>query len=66
MFKWFSEDIEINGWKVQNVEIENWKEYPYMVARNCNDELWFYGCYKTKENADAAMKEIRNGKLIEL
>ena len=66
MFKWYSETVEINGWKIQNVEIENWKEYPYMVVRNCNDELWFYGCYKTRKNADAAMQEIRNGKLIEL
>ena len=27
------------------------KDYDFIVARNCDGELWFYGAYKTVEKA---------------
>lgn len=35
------------------------KEYNYMVARECDGELWFYGAYETKERATEVAIEVR-------
>jgi hypothetical protein len=31
--------------------------YPYIVATVVDNELWFYGAYKTEENAKKALDE---------
>ena len=35
------------------------KEYNYMVARECDGKLWFYGAYETKERATEVAIEVR-------
>lgn len=34
------------------------KEYNYMVTRECDGELWFYGAYETKERATEVAIEV--------
>lgn len=34
------------------------QDYDYVVAIECNDELWFYGAYSTKSEAMQVAAEI--------
>lgn len=53
------------------VEIENLSEYakrePFIVARYSPEtkKLWFWGAWRSREDAEKVVKELENGVLIE-
>ena len=53
-----------------NVEIFNTPSYElkggWTVARNCDAELWYYGCYDTEERAKEVAMELGNGVVLEV
>lgn len=38
----------------------------FMVVRNCDAELWYYGLYDTEERALQAALEIGNGFVVKV
>ena len=38
----------------------------FIVVRNCDTELWYYGFYESEERAKQAAIEIRNGVVVKL
>lgn len=52
----------MNGYKINNLPIYA-KGYKYIVARWCDDELWFYGAWDDENKAEKAAKEV-SGKVI--
>lgn len=53
------------------VEIENLSEYakkePFIVARYSPEtkKLWFWGAWRSREDAEKVVKELENGVLVE-
>ena len=42
------------------------REETFMVARNVDSELWYYGMYQTFERAKSVAKELENGIVLEV
>lgn len=34
-------------------------EYRYIVARECDGDLWFYGAYETEDRAYGVARQVR-------
>ena len=49
--------INANGYKVNNVP-EYYTNYEYMVAREVDDAMWFWGCYHDFDDALACAQEL--------
>lgn len=50
------------------VKIKNLPDYKlkkYIVARLVDGELWFYGTWEDKEEADRVAREFENGLVVE-
>jgi uncharacterized protein YutD len=47
----------MNGYKINNLP-EYANEYKYIVARWCDDELWFYGAWNDEEKAEKPLKKF--------
>ena len=56
--------INANGYKVNNVP-EYAMDCKYIVARNCNDSMWFYGAWNNMEIAKKTARE-NGGILIQI
>ena len=52
----------MNGYKINNLP-DYAKGYKYIVARWCEDELWFYSAHDTEEKAIKVACEV-DGKVI--
>jgi len=50
--------ISANGYKVNNVPAYA-MNYEYIVARECDDAMWFWGAYHTMKEADRVAQEVR-------
>lgn len=37
----------------------------YVVVRDCNNELWFYGQWDSLKDANTALKDVKNGMIVE-
>ena len=48
---------------MKNIKINNMPEYAndseFVVVRNVNDELWFYGAYSDGSKANKVAREVR-------
>ena len=38
----------------------------YLVVRNCDNELWYYGIYEEELRAQSVAKEIGNGIVVRI
>lgn len=49
--------IEMNGYKINNVPAYA-ADYECIVARECADELWFWGAWRTYQQALEVAAEV--------
>ena len=52
---------------IYSVNILNLPKTPregYVVARNCEGNLWYYGTYETEKRAREVIAELDNGVLV--
>ena len=58
-------------YQVKNIDNSNWREYKYMVIRDCSDEqapnngFWYWGSYNDLAVAHQEANELCNGVLVE-
>jgi hypothetical protein len=43
--------------KINNLP-DNFTKYPYIVARRANGELWYWGSFKSRTNANEAALSV--------
>ena len=57
-------------YKVKNIDRPDWKEYQFMVIRDCRDEkapndgFWYWGSYDELVTAYIEAQELSNGLLV--
>lgn len=59
-------NCRIHGIVEVNNTPDKLREDGFMVVRYCENGLWYYGTYETKERAEEVAEEIGNGFVVEI